>query len=302
MTRIHLVDASPYIFRAYFSIPPSLTNPAGEPVNAVHGFGAFLLKLIGDEAATHIALAFDESLTTSFRNTIYPDYKGRRELPPPELEAQLGWCAAMARALGLWTVSSERYEAEDLLGSLVAPLLAADPDVELVLVSSDKDLAQLVSERVTLFDFARDQRFDPSAVVEKFGVRPVQIADYLALAGDAVDDIPGVPGVGKKTAAALLGHFADVDAIYADLDAVVDLPIRGAKSLRTKLDSHREIALLSKRLATIATDAREVAAVVEAADPIAALRRGERVDSDFEALVATLGFERFATRVRARIP
>jgi 5'-3' exonuclease len=248
-----LVDASPYIFRAYFAIPESLTDPEGRPVNAVFGFKEFLLQLAKTEEPTHLGVAFDESLTTSFRNEIYPAYKAQRDLPPAALEAQLKDCQEVAAALGAAVFVSRRYEADDLIATLVHRLAAHGHGS--VVVTSDKDLAQLVSETVTLLDFARDTRYGPAAVEEKFGVRPDQIADYLALAGDSVDNIPGVKGVGKKTAVALLRAFGDLDAIYARLDEVGDLPLRGAESVRRKLEEQRDAAFLSKRLSVVATDA-----------------------------------------------
>jgi 5'-3' exonuclease len=250
---VHLVDASPYIFRAYFSLPESLTDRDGRPVNAVYGFAQFLVRLVAEEAVTHLGLAFDRSLTTSFRNELFPEYKAQRELPPAELEAQLDGCERLGRALGAATFIDDRYEADDLVAALVHQLEPAGH--ELVVVTSDKDLAQLVTERVTLLDFARGERYDPGRVAEKFGVRPEQVADYLGLAGDSVDNIPGVKGVGKKTAAALLGALGSLDAVYDRLDEVPGLPIRGAKSLRRKLEEQREIALLSRRLATVAREA-----------------------------------------------
>ncbi|MEM1178215.1 MAG: 5'-3' exonuclease H3TH domain-containing protein [Acidobacteriota bacterium] len=290
--RIHLVDSSPYIFRAFFSIPPSVKAPDGIPANAIYGFGGFLLKLLEDEAVSHIALAFDRSLTTSFRNDIFPEYKAQRELPPPELEAQLNGCEELGQALGLATFSSTRYEAEDLLGTLLGPLAQEAPDAHRVLVSSDKDLAQLVDGRTELFDLAKDVRYDAAGVREKFGVEPSQIADYLALAGDSVDNIPGVPGIGKKTAAALLAHRQDLEALLADAAGVADLPIRGAKSLAKKLTEHADVARLSKRLAVIADDAPARAEVADLAV--------RPVDFDrFGALTERWGFTRFAQRVRS---
>ncbi len=266
---IHLVDASPYIFRGYFSIPTKMVGRSGLPVNAVYGFTQFLLRLIDQEEVTHLGLAFDKSLTTSFRNEIYPDYKAQRELPPAALEAQLDWCQEVGEALGAAIYVDTRYEADDLVGALCHQL---EPQGHrLVVVSSDKDLAQLVSDRVSLLDFAKDEHHDAAMVAEKFGVRPDQIADYLGLAGDSVDNIPGVQGVGKKTAVALLGALDSLEAIYDRLDEVPSLPIRGAKSLQVKLTNQREIAFLSRQLATIAVDAPATADLdelrLDGADP-----------------------------------
>lgn len=255
--RIHLIDASPYLFRAYFSLPSSLTDKAGRPANAVYGFASFLLRLRDEEAPTHLALAFDRSLTSSFRNEILPSYKAQRELPPPELEAQQDACERLSRALGIATFSSERYEAEDLLAALCRSLAAEGH--EICLVSADKDLMQLVSERVTLYDFARGERYDPEAVRAKFGVAPGQIADFLGLAGDSVDNIPGVSGVGPKTAAALLQELGSLEGIYQRLDEVPTLKIRGAAAIKAKLETHRESAFLSKRLALLPMEAAEEA-------------------------------------------
>ncbi len=290
---IYLVDASPYIFRAYFSLPSSMTGRAGTPVNAVYGFTGFLLKLIEGEAVTHLGLAFDKSLTTSFRNEIYPEYKAQRELPPAELEAQLDWCREVGEALGAATYVDERYEADDLVGTLCHQLVAEGHRV--VVVSSDKDLAQLVCDQVSFYDFAKGERYGPEQVPEKLGVRPEQIADYLGLAGDSVDNIPGVRGVGAKTASALLAAIPSLEEIYARLDEVATLPIRGAKSLGAKLAEQEEIARLSKRLATIALDAPAQADLAE-------LRLAGADPAKVDPLFAELGFERIRERIKRWLP
>lgn len=302
VSRFHLVDASPYVFRAYFSLPDSIRDAAGRPAHAVYGFATFLLKLVADDSVTHLAVAFDESLTTSFRNELYPPYKTGRELPPQELKGQLGACRRLVDALGVPSFASPRYEAEDLLGALVEPLLALEPGRgddahEIVLVSSDKDLLQLVGPRVTMLDVARDARFDVEAVREKFGVRPDQITDYLGLAGDSVDGIPGVPGVGKKTAVALLDRFDRIEDALDDLEAVAALGIRGAASVARKLETHRESALLSKRLATIAcSEAREE---TDAERLARSMRLGSVDRNALDGLIDELGFGRLADRLRA---
>lgn len=251
---VHLIDASPYIFRAYFSIPSSLVDPSGNPVNAVHGYANFLLGYIEEHRPTHLALCYDESLTTSFRNELYPEYKAQRDLPPAELEAQLKACQELGSALGAASYVSERFEADDLIATLCAGLRRDAHRA--VIVSSDKDLTQLVEVgEVEFLDAAKGARFGPEEVRAKFGVEPEQIRDLLALAGDAVDNIPGVPRVGPKTAASLLKAMGDMDALYGRLDEVSDLPIRGAKGLAARLEEHRELAFLSRELATLSTDA-----------------------------------------------
>lgn len=286
---VHLVDASPYVFRAYFSLPSSMKDPAGHPVNAVRGFGDFLLKLIEDEQPTHLAVAFDGSLTTSFRNELYPPYKAQRELPPAELEAQLEACEELARALGAHTAIDAQFEADDLIATWSASLARRGHGA--VVVTSDKDLAQLVTERVELFDFARGERYGPREVKERFGVRPDQIRELLGLAGDAVDNIPGVKGVGQKTAVALLEAFDDLDALYADLGAVATLPLRGARTLPARLEAGRELAFLSRELATVSTQAPAKAALREftyrGADPALV-----------EPLCERLGLQRLRDRIR----
>lgn len=251
-TTVHLIDASPYIFRAWFSLP-EMEDPAGRPVSAVRGFAEFLLRYLVEQAPTHVACTFDESLNTSFRNDLYPPYKAQRELPPKELEDQLVGCQRVARAVGVPTFVDDRYEADDLIATLLAPL--AEQGHRGVVVTSDKDLAQLVTEDVEMYDFAKDARFGPAEVREKFGVEPGQIPDYLGLAGDAVDNIPGVRGVGAKTAAALLGSFADLDELYAGLERVAEVEVRGARTLGAKLEAARDEALLSRTLATVSTEA-----------------------------------------------
>lgn len=246
-----LIDASVYIFRAWHSLPDSLSTAAGEPANAVYGFGDFLAGLLAAARPRAVAVAFDESLETSFRNEIYPAYKGNRESAPPELKAQIAHCQTLAEALGAAVLVSSRYEADDLIGSLLARARAPA-----AIVSSDKDLAQLLRPGDVLWDYARGVRYDPAGVRERFGVACGQMRDYLALAGDPVDNIPGVAGVGPKTAAFLLGVYADLDALYADLGGVASLTgLRGAAGIAARLEAGRDDAFMSRELATIVRDA-----------------------------------------------
>ena len=249
---VYLIDASVYIFRAYFSLPDSLTNAAGEPINAVHGFAGFLHGFLTQTQASQVAVAFDESLTSSFRNEIYADYKANREPAPEDLKRQFVTCKALAKALGLYTCSSDRYEADDLIATLATRAHTAEQPV--VIVSRDKDLAQLLTERDHLWDFAGDVWMDVAAVTAKFGVPPAQMLDYQALVGDAVDNIPGVKGIGPKAAVALLAHFGDLDSLLARLEEVAALPIRGAKRLQTLLTEGREMALMSRELCRMVQD------------------------------------------------
>jgi len=244
-----LVDASVYIFRAFHALPDSLVGADGRPVNAVHGYATFVQQLLARATDDQVAVAFDESLTTSFRNELYPDYKRNRETPPPELIDQIAACRQITEALGVRTLASPTYEADDLIGTLARS--AREP---VTIVTSDKDLAQLLGADDTLWDYARDVRYDAAAIEARFGVPPIRIPDYLALVGDAVDNIPGVPGVGAKTAAALLARFDDLGSILSDPGAVAGSGIRSAARIADKLAAHADQARLSRRLATIVTD------------------------------------------------
>lgn len=243
---IHLVDASPYLFRAFFSVPRSVVDDDGRPFNAVYGFRGFLSKYIKDTRPTHIAVAFDRHFNHSFRNEYYPAYKAHREASPPELDAQVDPCLALVESLGIATFIDERHEADDLIATIIHQTRSSGASY--VIVTSDKDLTQLVCDRVMWVDPARNLRFDAAAVEEKFGVRPGQITDFLGLAGDAVDNIPGVRGIGAKTAAELLRTYGSLEAIYEQLPSM-------KSTMAAKLERDAENARLSKRLATVSIDA-----------------------------------------------
>ncbi len=250
----YLIDASVYVFRAYYSMPDDLVDGDGNPVNALYGYCRFLGDFIEQVKPEQVAVLFDESLTTSFRNEIYPQYKANREPAPEELKRQFRQCRRFTRALGLMEGAHPGYEADDLIGTLV--MEGRRGGTPSTIVSRDKDLAQLVSQQDVFWDFAGKGRLTYDQIPGAFGVRPEQIADFLALAGDSVDNIPGVPGVGKKTAAALLQYFSCLDDVYANLDRVCEVNCRGAKTLALKLEVHRESAMLARRLTGIACDAR----------------------------------------------
>ncbi len=288
MQKIYLIDALPYVFRAYFSIPSSLRTPDGAPANAVYGYTAFLLDLLKKANPTHIAVAFDGSLTTSFRNEMYPAYKAQREKPDEELYAQLKACREVTEALGMKWYIDPRYEADDIIGTIAAKL--GKKDSRFVVVSGDKDLAQLVNKNTLLWDFAKDRWFDEKTVKQHFGVRANQIIDLLALMGDAVDNIPGVKGVGEKTAVELLKKFASVDEIYQKIDKVEKLALRGAQAIRVKLEASHDMAFLSKQLATIAVDAPIKASLRE-------LKYTGAERKKVESLFDRLGFGKIRERI-----
>jgi DNA polymerase I len=254
----YLVDASIYVFRAWHSVPPEFNDIDGNPVHAVYGFTGFLITLLEQTRAGHLAVAFDESLESSFRNEIYPPYKANREPAPEELKHQFRLCQEVTAALGLTPLVDSRYEADDIIGTLVHRLRGHG--FRSVIVSPDKDLSQLLGAHDRQWDFARRERWGPEGVEDKFGVRPDQLADLLALAGDSVDNIPGVPGIGVKTAAGLLRHFGDLESLLARVEEVPFLSLRGAKSTHRKLREHAAAARLARRLTGIALDAPAPAA------------------------------------------
>lgn len=247
--RVFLLDASVYIFRAWFSVSEGVSDDEGLPANAVFGYGAFLCDLLERQRPDYIVAAFDESLTSSFRNDIYPDYKANRPPPPDDLRRQFQVCQRFTAALGVPVLASARYEADDLIGSF-ARRVRRD-GVQMVYTTADKDLAQLMEGRDSWWDAGRDRWLDVAGVRRTLGVAPGQIADLLGLAGDSVDNIPGVPGIGRKTAAALLQALHSLDGVYADLDAVTRIGLRGAARVRRLLDQHREQAYLSRDLSRI---------------------------------------------------
>jgi 5'-3' exonuclease len=249
----YLIDASVYVFRAYYSMPDDMVDSDGNPVNALYGFCRFLGDFMEQVRPQHIAVLFDESLSKSFRTKIYPEYKANRDPAPPELKRQFGQCRRFTRALGLMECAHPGYEADDLIGTLVSE--GRVQGIPSTVVSRDKDLAQLIEKHDVFWDFAGRGKITYDEIPDYFGVWPEQVADFLALAGDAVDNIKGVPGVGKKTATALLQHFGSLEKLYEGLASVHEVNVRGAKSLGQKLENHRADALLARRLTGIACDA-----------------------------------------------
>jgi 5'-3' exonuclease len=250
---VYLIDASIYVFRAWHTMPAEFTDADGWPTNAVAGFTRFLLDVLERERPKHIAVAFDEALDTCFRNTLYPAYKANREPAPEELKRQFAHCRAVCAALGRTVLGHPDYEADDLIGSAVTRARAAGH--RSIVLSADKDLSQLLHLGDEQWDYARNQRWGVHGVKARHGVEAHQIADYLALSGDAVDNIPGVPGIGPKTAAVLLAHFGDLDSLLSRVEEVPFLRLRGAAQAAAKLREHRDAARLFRQLTTIACDA-----------------------------------------------
>lgn len=249
----YLIDASVYIFRAYYSMPDDMVDDQGNPVNALYGFSRFLGDFMEQVKPAHVAVLFDESRATNFRTEIYPQYKANRDPAPPELKRQFGQCREFTRALGLMGCSHPNYEADDLIGTLV--IEGRREGRASTIVTRDKDLAQLVARGDVFWDYAGKGRIGYEQIPAVFNVWPEQIADFLALAGDSVDNIPGVPGVGRKTATALLQHFGSLEKVYDNLDTVHEVTVRGAKTLGAKLNQHKDAAMLARQLTGIACDA-----------------------------------------------
>ena len=245
-----LVDGSSYLYRAFHAFPP-LTNSAGEPTGAMYGVLNMLKSLISQVQPSHIAVVFDAKGKT-FRDEMFEQYKSHRPPMPDDLRKQIQPLHDIIRALGIPLLVIEGVEADDVIGTLA---VAASKANQKVLISTgDKDMAQLVDDNIMLINTMNNTLLDREAVIEKYGIPPELIIDYLALMGDSADNIPGVAGVGEKTALGLLQGIGSMAEIYANLDKVAELPIRGTKKLGDKLLAEKEMADLSYRLATIKTD------------------------------------------------
>jgi DNA polymerase I len=243
--RLVLIDGSGYVFRAFFALPP-LTDPKGVPVGAVFGFCNMLFRLVQDMAGDQLVVVFDKG-RASFRNQIYDGYKANRLEPPPELAPQFPLVREAARAFGLPVIEAEDYEADDLIATYARQ--ACEQGQEVIVVSSDKDLMQLIGRGVQMYDPMKQKAIDRDEVISRFGVGPEQLRDVLALAGDTSDNVPGVPGIGVKTAAQLLQEFHSLEELLANAGT-----IRQPKR-RENLLAHAEQARLSRTLVTLCDSA-----------------------------------------------
>lgn len=245
-----LVDGSSYLYRAFHAFPP-LTNKQGEPTGAMYGVLNMLKSLIAQVEPSHIAVVFDAKGKT-FRDELFEQYKSHRPPMPDELRSQIQPLHAMIKALGIPLLSIEGVEADDVIGTLAVQASQAGKHV--LISTGDKDMAQLVNDHIMLINTMNNTLLDREGVIEKYGIPPELIIDYLALLGDSSDNIPGVKGVGEKTAIALLQGIGSMQAIYANLDKIAELSFRGAKTFAPKLEAEKETADLSYLLATIKTD------------------------------------------------
>jgi len=282
----YLVDAHYQIFRAYHSMP-DLRAPDGRPVGAVRGYANTLLKFLREQAPTHVAAAFDFSMR-SFRNTLYADYKKGRTEAPEDLEPQFGLCEALTRALGIPVYQQADYEADDVLATLVRRL--REEDAQVAIITRDKDLGALVDDQVCLFDLKEGVRSGPDEIEARLGVPPALVPDYLALVGDAVDGIPGVPGIGAKTGARLLHAFGALDAIPREVDLIRATGVRGAERIAKSLVEHAELLELSRELVRMRSDLE-----LEASLEVLRYRGADR--ATLEPLLVGLGAERLLDRV-----
>jgi len=249
---LYLIDASIFMFRAYHTVPNTVTDFDGNPVNALHGFARFLGDLVEEVSPQYLAVAFDESLATSYRKRLYPAYKANREPAPEDLRRQFGLCRRMCEAFGARTFVSGEYEADDIIGTLASRVRSLGQKV--TILSRDKDLSQLLRPGDVYWDYIGAKRFSYDNIADRFGVRPERMACFLALMGDAVDNIPGVPGIGRKTATTLFHHFESLVHLYDGLDRVMQLRIRNAPFVVSQLRDHRESAFLARQLTEIACD------------------------------------------------
>ncbi len=278
---VYLVDGSGYIFRAFYGLPP-MTNPEGVPVNAVFGFSKMLAKLLSDAGTRRFAVIFDSS-RVSFRNDIYPEYKANRSAPPEELVPQFGLIREATRAFNVPCIELPGFEADDLIATFAR--MAREEGHEVVIVSSDKDLMQLVNDGVSMLDPAKNLTVGRAEVIERFGVGPESVIDVQALAGDSTDNVPGVPGIGIKTAAELIRTYGDLDTLLERAEE-----IRQPKR-RQNLIENADMARVSRDLVTLRIDAPVEQAVDDliAVPPDAETLGGFLREHGFKSMLAQIG-------------
>ena len=247
--RLYLVDSSIFIFKAWYAPVPGQVNIHQQSNQAFIGFSDFVYRLLTEQAPSKLVFAFDESLKQSQRKSVYPQYKANRSPAPIELKRQFGWCQQWVDLLGIAKVSSDSWEADDLIGTLSKMHRSAD--LSIAILTADKDLTQLVHEGDLWWTFFGDKKLDYRGIVKKFGVKPGQIADQLALTGDKVDNIPGIPHIGSKTAANLLRKFGSLENLRKNLTEVGRMKFRYAGRVQQSLIEHEPILDISSRLTRI---------------------------------------------------
>jgi len=243
---VYVIDAMNYIFRAYYALPDSITAPSGMLTNAVLGYLLTLLRIIKERKPEYMAAVFEKD--TSFRNGIFEGYKANRKQPPADLEPQFEYCRKITDAIGVACFEVDDYEADDVIGTIAARMSGLGHPV--VVVTGDKDMTQLVCDSVRIYDIAKEQWLDEGGVREKFGVAPSQIPDLLALHGDHIDNIPGVAGVGEKTARQILAVCRSIEEL-GSTELTAELKFRGRDEILKRIRENMENVRISRRLATI---------------------------------------------------
>jgi len=249
-----LIDSSIYVFKAWHTHPEK-TDREGNPINAVCGFLDFVYDLLSTEKPQRIAFAFDESLKSSHRKAIYPEYKANRSPAPEALRRQFQYCRQVLKALGIYEAASFYYEADDLIGTWAKKL--RQQNIPVNIITADKDLAQLVYEKDHWWEYQRGQCLDSKAITKKFRAKPRQIADQLAIAGDKSDNIPGVPGIGMSTAGKLLKRFDNLENLFASIPEISTMQIRGAVRIQQLIKEHQSTIKLARQLTGIQCDIEE---------------------------------------------
>ena len=253
-SRLFLIDASIYIFRAWYIYPDTIVDDQQRPINALYGFLYFLSDFLLSVNPKHVAIAFDGGTKENFRKNLYPPYKANRDPAPEDLVHQFGLCQAVVEALGFHPLTSEYFEADDLIATMAERYKQMDFGV--TILSADKDLAQIMKdEHDFLWDFARGDVYDEQGIVNKFGVMPERIPDLLALAGDKVDNIPGVNGVGVKTAASLLKTFSSLDELLSNPDKLKQCKIRNSARISQAIYEDVELIRLFYQLTQLTRQA-----------------------------------------------
>jgi DNA polymerase-1 len=277
---VYVIDALNYIFRAYHALPNNITAPSGMLTNAVLGYLRTLLRIIKERRPEYMAAAFERQ--TSFRTTVFAAYKATRKQTPDDLEAQFDYCRRITEAVGIACLEADDYEADDVIGTIAMRMTALGHPV--IIVTGDKDMSQLVCDNVQIYDMAKENWLNESGVREKFGVAPSQIPDLLALHGDSVDNIPGVAGVGEKTARQILSVCKNVEDL-AHVDFGERVRFRGRDEILRRIRENMESVRISRKLATICCEVP-----MEISPEVLRYRRGDR--DQLKPLCAELGFVR----------
>jgi len=290
--KLYLIDGSSYIFRAFFGVRQFLSNAKGLPTNALYGFTNMLNKVVRDEQPDYLAVVFDSKEKT-FRHDIYPDYKANRDVPPEDLAAQFPYFEPLVEAYNIVTLRQPGFEADDIIGTLAQ--MGEKEGLEVIIVSGDKDMMQLVNERVHMLDTMKNKRIAEDGVVEKFGVPPDKVIEVMGLMGDSSDHIPGVKGVGPKTATDLIQKYGSIQELYDRIDEIDKV------KLKEKLENDKEKAFLSRELVTIKTDMEIDCSLDDLAmrEPDPAKLRDMFTELEFKTLLADLGDAESGSEVAA---